>query len=56
MSGDTSSLPKNNCSQKDPKLLHLEKINVECWHSHHRDAQNYYNLKKINGVEWSGTQ
>jgi len=46
-------MDNNNCSQKDPKFLQPRK-NKCCvdWPSHHRDAQIYYDLKKIN-VEWS---
>ena len=40
--------------QSRPKLLRPWKNKCRVvWPSHHRDAQNYYDLKKIN-VEWSG--
>ena len=46
-------MDNNNCSQKDPKFLRPRKNKCwVVWPSHYCDAQNYYDLKKIN-VEWS---
>ena len=42
---------KNKC--KVPKIITRKYLCRVVWPSHFRDAQNYYNLEKIN-VEWSG--